>query len=343
MDINDFIVKDDIDTGLASNEAVVVDIEEKEVIEKPIIVEPVKGVPEEKETGVVIEEEKEKIINYAKMMAEILAENKVLDSVEGIETFDDIVNIFNAKDEEIIDNYKNSLSPEIVKLIEVSSKGVVVDRVMDSILSIAEIESIKTKGDTESFKKIFMQSLKEDGYSEDYIKSRLETAEDTGTLKLEGMTAADRLLYRRNETIRKEEENSKVERQKQQEYYNKWMQDTETAINTILTDRYNINKNTQKEVLKSVLEPVEIVKQGGYDRPVSFLEKAISIDETLIAEINYLIMTNKIGAKAKENIIKASTSKGIDAFEKAIKDATIPKGEVDVDRTRLMSNFKLKL
>ncbi len=283
------------------------------------------NIPENKEE-VATEVEEEEGLNVAKEFAKILVDNKVLDNIEGIETFDDITKLYEDGKKSTINDYVDSLPPAVKRMLEASNDGIDINQAKDTIMSL---NSISELGDNVSDSKVLTDllrtSLKMDGYGEEYIDKRVESAVDTATLELEGNVALKRLKSKHQDKL----ENLKIEaakqREIQEELYNNWVSDTNTTINGQLKDRYSMSTKVGKEVADRVFNPIKVIKEGGMERPVSFLEDAIQSDPTLTAEIIYLIHTKKIGKNASSNLIKASTSKGISGLEKAIMNSNSKK------------------
>jgi len=294
-------------------------------------------------TEEVIPEGADDTVNYAKLTADLLIENNVLDKDSKVDNFDELIKAFDAKDEDVISNYLEGLPNEVQELIKYGNKGMDVSRVKQDLFNVKDLEAAKTaKLDTDTYKKYIKQSLMSDGYSEEYVNKRIESAEDTDSIKLEGDVAIDRLLVTSQARIkREEEENIRLSNERKQQYDN-WVNNTESTVNTLLSDRYKINQKVKTEVLKSVLEPVEVVEQGGNKRPISYLEKALQEDPGLLAEINYLIIANKIGSKADSKLIESKRSNGIAAIEKAFSKSPYKKeGDKSNNRSLIMNKLKL--
>jgi len=277
--------------------------------------------------------------NTALLMANLLVENKVLENTEGIEDFNGLINAFNVKDDEIVKKYLDSLPEETRRLIELGEEGVSSDTSTKAVLDLAKLEKLDKIEDVDMLKELVMRDLKEAGYNDEYIKKRIEMAEDNDTLKFEGNIAKDRLVSSAKISLEQEKREVELRRQEQEKALQEWQGSIKTSINETLVNRYEISDNIKEDVFNKVVTPVRTVSEGGFERPVSFLEDAITKDPTLLPEITYYIMTGRIGKEAKVEKFKISDS--IKAIERAMKKSTgkMPKGRMQ--RKSPMNNIKL--
>jgi len=300
------------------------------------------GIPEIKDDEREQEQEVEEVANVPKMLATLLVENKVLDTADNINSYQDLVNIFDVKDEEIINRYKQTLPEEVRSMIDMSSEGVDLKQVKESVLTLTELNKLNDKSDAETYKKIIAENLRLEGYPEEYIAKRIEQAEDTDSVKMEGKIAKERLISKRTKEIEQVKEDTKRREQEQLSAYNKWLEDTKANVNNSLASRYAMNADLKEKVIKSVIEPVDVIEENGIKRPLSYLERSLREDPLLLAEINYFIMTKKIGTKAEPH--KAEVSKAVENLENAYKNSRISgSNKTDSKYASPLSNLNLNI
>jgi len=319
-----------------------------EPIAKPVVEtateEELENIAEKGEEDIISDEEEDKKegdANYAKLLADMLVENKILDSSEEIASFDDLTNAFRASDDVIIEDYVGSLPDNIKALINASNEGLNTETSRDAIMSLTELEKIGDTKDTDVLKDLMRRDLKSSGYGDDYITKRLEAAEDTDMLKLEGDIAKKRMIEEAKASLEREKADIEINKKERERAMAEWQEGVTQNVSTSLTDRYKLNKNLQADIVKNVIEPVRIVEENGYQRPVSFLEDAIQKDSTLLAELTYLILSERVGKEAK-GAAKHSTTNAVKELEKAMKNGRnlVPKGVVQTRKSPL-TQFKL--
>jgi len=359
MDLNNLFV--DIDDDTTSVEDTLVNAtnddnkeeqkeETKDSVEvkdkvKDKVPENVKSPENNKEEHNVEVEEEEVEDNYAKMFAKLLVDKKVLENAEGIETFEDITKLYEEGKNNSVEEFISGLPANVRQLININNEGVDINKAKPTIDSLSFVNSLGDNvTDAKVLTDVFRKSLEMDGYSKEYIDKRIESAEDTGTLELEGNTAISRLKQKHQGQLEILKEEAKQQQVEQEKLYNDWVDMNNNTINITLKERYKLTPRLSKDIADKVFNPIEVVKEGGVERPVSYLERAMYDDPTLTAEIIYLIHTKKIGKDAKESIIRASKSKGIENLENALKKGNRKKATKGLSLgSNPMTNFTLKM
>ena len=252
--------------------------------------------------------------NIVSVFSNLLKENKVLDDDIKIENYDDLIGAFNVNKEKVVNEFINELPSDVKKLIELYGNGVNINAVKEDVLSLDKLKSIsEDEKNEEVLESIFKSNLQAEGYSDEYIKRRIESAKDTDTLKLESEVAKKRMIERKEKAIEFRKQQDIENRIKQEEEYNKWIEKNKKIVNEDLTAKYGITNNIKNKVISNITEPIEVID----NRPVYYLEKALQEDDTLLAEITLLILTNKIGVNAvKSN--NSNVSAGIKRLEEAL-------------------------
>jgi len=284
----------------------------------------------------------DKVDEMVTAVTALLKENKVLENNANITTYEDIVNELARKDEDVVKSYVSNLPEEIKTLIELGVSGVATTEVSNSVLKIGELKKIDIdKADVDTYKRLMQEGLKLEGYQKEYIKKRIEGAEDTDTLKYEATIFKKRLTSRYESEIenRKKEEETRI--LQEQEDYKKWYSNIESGVNDVVASRYGLHKNNVVDILDKVVNPIIVKDNKGNEHTTHYLENAFNLDPLLIPEVIYLIESNRIGAKATNKLARTSKSNAIKEIEKAyLKGKTQQQGNENREDFQV-PNFKL--
>jgi len=270
------------------------------------------------EEAPIVEEEE---VNPVQLFKKLLVEESLLSDEVEIESFEDIANQFKAKDDDIVKGYVDELPQDLKERIFAYREGKDYNKIGKAISETLDNVTDEMLKDEKIATKILETSLKRQGYSDEYIKKRVESAIDNDELEYESKIARDmENAYKASnlEKVKKEEEQRIIENKRVQE---EWINNTKKHVEEKFAD---LPKNEQKALFESIVNPVRYEEGNGFKRPVSFIEDAITKDPTLLYKLNLAIMRNDFSGEVKK--AKTTAAMQLDRFFR--KKGTAPEERV---------------
>lgn len=144
---------------------------------------------------------------------------------------------------------------EVQQLADFVANGGDLRKFYDNVYSGVDVDNVNlSNADTQ--KQVIKEQLKDNGYSDDAIKRRLERYEDTGILEEEAEEALDLLKKskaKKQEKLLKEQEKFQQERQKTQQQF---VSDVSSSIKEMKDIRgIKLNDRDKQDLLKYMFQP----------------------------------------------------------------------------------------
>ena len=258
----------------------------------------------------------------AKAYAELLLKEGILDDIEGVKSFEDILSRERAKGDKVIEEFIAELPIELAEQIKAHSKGLDVEEIKGTIGEIAKLEGYKDtviKGDKNIAEKLYRQLLEMEGEEADYIEEMVQLAKDSDTIGKQGIRAKNRLLdvHKKNIEAKEIEEAKRAEQIKKAQ--DEWMGTLNKTLDGdgMIWDIKLSNKD-KKEVKSILFDAVEERVINGQKVAVTKLQKMIEEDPTTLVQIALGIQKGMFG---KDGKLTVATTKAKNEVVKSLEDA----------------------
>lgn len=260
----------------------------------------------------------------SKAYAQLLVEAGILDTVEGIKSFDDILSKEREKGDSAIADFISELPTKLKQQIEAHTKGLNIDELDSTLTSLSYLESLDDKSIREDIKvsaKLYREALELDGEEEDYINEMIQLAKDSDTIGKQGIRSKAKLMG-----VHKKELENREAQTKQIELANKKAQEewSNTLNGALDGDKeiweMKLNPKDKKEIKAILFDTVETRTVNGQKIGVSKLQKAIEEDPMMLVQIARGMQLGMFGKEGKLTAVKTKAkNEAISSLETAIK------------------------
>lgn len=249
------------------------------------------------------EEDEDKEVQLATASARLFEEYGLLDSAEGIKSFDDIKNKLELKKDNVIEEYLEGLPAELAEQLRAFERGVNPAEVRDALSTVASLKSLKDeaiKADASTAEKLYRELLQLEGNDDEYIDEMVQLAKDSDMLGKQGIRARTRILKTHEQELLKREEQAKSKAAQDKQLQDMWANNLSSAIDSDngVWDMKLSNKD-KKEVKSILFDAIETREIGGQKIAVTKIQKMIEEDPTVLVQIALGIQKGMFGKDGK--------------------------------------------
>lgn len=318
----DLSLSEDAIKEITGENPIVNNEEKNKEIEKEIENEEIDN--EEKE---IIEDEKDKEVdteNIVKAYATLLQKEGILDSIEGIKTFDDIVKKEREKGDKAIEEFISDLPPKLAEQLKAHSKGINIDEVDSTIDSVSYLESLSDKSIKEDVKtatKLYRELMKLEGEDSNYIEEMIQIALDSDTIGKQGVRAKSKLINVHRKELEVKEKEVVLRENEIKKAQSEWA----NTLNGVLEGdkeiwEMKLSPKDKKEVKSILYDTVETRSVNGQKIGITRLQKAIEEDPLTLVQIAIGLQKGMFGKEGKLTTVKTKVkNETVKSLEDAIR------------------------
>lgn len=282
----------------------------------------------------------EKSDKLAQLNAQLLAEEGIIDSADGIKTMADLKARLDVNKDNLIEEYLDQLPAELAEQIRAYERGANLSEVKDTVSTIASLKATtddSIKKDKTTAEKLYRELLVLEGNDQEYIDEMVALAKDSDTLVKQGIRARNRMLQTHTVELQKKEEEAQKKRQREQEGQSKWVETLNKAIDSESIWDIKLTPKERKEIKSILFDPVETQTAGGQKINITKMQKLFNEDPTVLVQIALGIQRGMFGKEGKLTLAQSKAKRAVmEELEKTLevkgrgKDVSSSNGSKDI-------------
>lgn len=283
------------------------------------------GKQEEEEVGEEQKTNNEKGEDIVKAYARLLKEEGILDDIDDIKSFDDLIKKEREKGDRAIEEFISDLPPKLAEQLKAHSRGIDIEEVSETLESLGYLESLNDKTIKEDVKiatNLYRNLMKLEGEDSSYIEEMVQIALDSDTIGKQGVRAKNKLVGVHKKELEIKENEKILEENKIKKVQNEWA----STLNSVLDGDKEIwetklNAKEKKEIKSILYDTVETRNINGQKVGITRIQKAIEEDPLTLVQIAMGIQKGMFGKDGKLTVVKTKAkNETVESLEKAIKD-----------------------